>query len=230
MRAAALCLLAVAALWPSRRLVGGGLAVAGAAGLVWSTWAASFQHRDNQWAVGAAVVVVAAQWWAAPRVHVRLSRAGGAWGLLFGSAIAVYGCVPETDQMREVAVVVCAGGLVEALRRRPLPNPALLAASGLVAWSALYGATGRPSALVGGLFALLPFIAVASTPSRRWWLPWLVGLVWSGAAVGVARTGGIATELSTAVAWAAAFGGAALAVTLAVYAVSAKRAVRPLAG
>ena len=150
--------------------------------------------------------------------------------MLFGSAIAVYGCVPETDQMREVAVVVCAGWLVEAVRRRPLPNPALLAASGLVAWSALYGATGRPSALVGGLFALVPLIAVACVPRRRKWLPWLVGIVWAGAAVGVARTGGIATELSTAVAWAAAFGGGALVVTLAACVAIAKRAVRPSAG
>jgi len=207
-------------MWPRPRWLGGSLAVAAAAGLVWSTWSASFQHRDNAWAVAVVMVLVPVLWWAMPRVQQRLSAVGGAWGLLLGAAVAIYGCVPETDQMREVAVVLCAGCLAETARRRPLPQPALAAASGLVAWSALYGATGRPSALVGGLFALLAPVAVAVVPARRRWVPWTIGVVWSGAAVTVARTGGIATTLSAAVAWAAAAGAIACIATIAVYVVS----------
>ena len=195
--------------------------MAAAVGLVWSTWFASFEHRDNQWAAIVTMLIVPALWWALPKVHVRLSAIGGAWGLLLGGAIAIYGCVPETDQMREVAVVVCAGGLAEVMRRQALPSPALLASAGLVLWSALYGATGRPSALVGGLFALVAPIAVALVPGRRRWVPWAIGLVWSGAAVAVARTGGIiATGLSSALTWTAGFAMTAAAVSAGIYVVS----------
>ncbi len=217
MRAVALCLLAAAAMWPRPRWLGGSLAVAAAAALVWSTWSASFQHRGNAWAVAVVMVLVPVLWWAMPRVQQRLSAIGGAWGLLLGAAVAIYGCVPETDQMREVAVVLCAGCLAETARRRPLPQPALAAASGLVAWSAIYGATGRPSALVGGLFALLAPAAVAVVPARRPWVPWTIGVMWSGAAVTVARTGGIATSLSEALVWAVAIGLLAGLATTVVY-------------
>lgn len=217
MRAAALCALAFATVWPSRRWAGALCALAGAVGLVWATWTASFERRDNQWAALVAVAVVPAMWWATSRVHRRLDWAGGAWGLLIGSALAVYGCVPETDQMRDVAVVLVAGWLAEVVRGRPLPDAAWLAAGGLVAWSALYGATGRPSALVGGLFALVPAIAVAVVPARRPWVPWTIGVVWAAAAVAVARTGGIATDLTTAVRWAAVLSASSVVISAVVW-------------
>ena len=110
------------------------------------------------------------------------------------------------------------GSLVAVPKPGTIPTPALLATTGLVMWSALYGATGRPSALVGGLFALLAPIAVALVPARRQWVPWAVGLVWSGAAVAVARTGGIATNLSSALRWAAAMAAVGIAASAALLA------------
>lgn len=217
MRAAAIALLALAAAWPSIRWWRVPIAVGGAALLVASTWDASFAGRDNQWAVVAGAVVAIALWWAVPIAHERLvgpgplHTIGVAWWGLLGSAIAVYGCVPETDQMREVGVVVAAGGLAELLLRRRLPTPALVAAAAYVEWSALYGATGRGRALVGGLFALTPLIAVAVFDAKR--RSWLLGLVWVVAAVVMARTGGIATSLRPALVAAAICGAVALAVS-----------------
>ena len=184
-----------------------------------STWHASFEGRANEWAIVVAVLVAVAGWWAAPRAHASLVQLGGAWWMLMGSAIAVYACVPETDQMREVGVVVAAGGLAEVLLHRRLPTPALVAAMAFVEWSALYGATGQARALAGGLFALAPLPAVAavarlleSRAAPSWLFP-AVGGVWVGGAVVMARTGGIATSLTPATEAAAACGVAAVVLS-----------------
>jgi len=228
LRAAGLALLALAVVWPRqtvRRLV---LAVAGAVALTWSAWGASFDGRSLSWAVVLAVLTAVAMWWAAPLAHRALPSWGAAWWVLLGSAAAVYACVPETDQMREVAVVVAAGGIAEALTRRRLPTPALLAAMGFVEWSALYGATGQGRALVGGLFALTPLIAVAvvatvvSKDDRGGLLLYLVAGVWVTTALVVARTGGIATSLTPAV-MAAAIGGAVATAFSAALVVRSRR-------
>lgn len=222
LRAIGLALLALAVVWPLATVGRFVVALAGAASLTASAWGASFDGRSLTWAVVAAVAVAVAMWWTAPVAHAELAKWGGAWWVLLGSAAAVYGCVPETDQMREVAVVVAAGGVAEVLTRRRLPTPALVAAMGLVEWSALYGATGQGRALVGGLFALTPLIAVGvvATVDRRqtdrWWLPYSVAAVWVAAALVVARTGGIATSLSPAVVAAAVGGVVAAGVTAAL--------------
>jgi len=130
----------------------------------------------------------------------------------------VYGCVPETDQMREVAVVVLAGLLTALALRRPLPTPAVLAAAGFVEWSALDGATGQARALAGGLFALTPLVAMAVV-ARTEAAPravWAVGGVWAVAAAAMARTGGIATSLPPAVSAALLCAAVATAVSAAL--------------
>lgn len=219
MRALGIALLAFAVVWPSRPWLRPVVAIAGAVALMISTWHASFQGRANEWAVVIAVVVAVAGWWAAPHAGASLVRLGGAWWVLMGSAIAVYGCVPETDQLREVGVVVVAGGLAEVLLQRRMPTPVLVAAMALVEWSALYGATGQARALAGGLFALTPLLAVAAVArlvgsrTAPSWLFRAVGGVWVVAAVVMARTGGIATSLMPAAAAAAVCGGAAVVLS-----------------
>ncbi len=205
LRAVGIAVLALTVVWPLLPQWRLPLAGLGGVALVASSWSASFAGRSNQWALFAGVATAVALWWAVPRAHDALARAGGAWWLLLVSVAAVYACVPETDQMREVAVVVAAGGAAEAVLRRKLSTPALVAASAFVEWSALFGASGRGRALVGGLFALTPLVAVGAAThwsrSRRvavWW-PLAVGAVWSAAALVTARTGGIAATLPPAV-------------------------------
>jgi len=204
-RAVGIVLLALAAVWPARvRVARVVLGAVGGAFLVASAWHASFGAGRNRWAVVVAVamgsVAVTALPALAPVVRWRgVGWLGWRWALLAGAAVAVYGCVPETDQMREVGVVVVAGVAVEWLRRTPLPAPAVVAAWGLVAWSVLYGATGRPSALVGGLFALVAPLAAGLAARRGAAVALVIGGVWSVAAVVVARTGGIEPTLHPAV-------------------------------
>jgi len=219
MRAVGIALLALAAVWPARprvlRLVG---AAAGGAALLAATWQASFEARSNDWAVPATVVLAMGAAWFLPQLDARRGwRLGWRWALLIGGAAAVYGCVPETDQMPEVGVVVAAGLVVELVRRTPLPAAALVGAWGLVAWSALYGATGRPSALVGGLFALAAPIAAGAAARKGWWCSVCVGGAWAVAGLVVARTGGIATELTPAVVAAVAAAAAAGVVSAACW-------------
>lgn len=218
MRPLALVLLALAACWPSRvaplRWV---LGAAGGVSLVASAWQATFEHRSNGWAAVATVVLAAGAVAALPALPATARLAGVRWHgwrwlMLAGAAAGVYGCVPETDQMRDVAVVVIAGAVVEVVRRAPLPAAAYTAAWGLVAWSALYGATGRPSAIIGGLFALLAPLAAAAATRRGDVTSVLVGAVWGVTALVVARTGGIATTTRPAVQ--AAVAGSAVAAVL----------------
>jgi len=89
--------------------------------------------------------------------------------------------------------------VAEWLRRTPLPPAAYTAAWGLVAWSALFGATGRPSAVIGGLFALLAPIAAAALARRGEAVSVWVGATWAVTALVVARTGGIAPTTAPAV-------------------------------
>ena len=106
MRAAAIALLALATVWPRWRSAQALIGVAAGGLLVASVWDASFDGRHVQWAVPIAVVAAVTLWWSAPLAQQRLAAVpGGAWWVLLGSAAAVYGCVPETDHLREVAVV-----------------------------------------------------------------------------------------------------------------------------
>lgn len=206
MPALAVALLGVAAVWPPARALRVTLGAVAGAALVWSVWDATFHgpftdgEASNAWVLPAMVLLAGV----AAAVLPSLPSPAGVWLgwrwlLLVGSATAVYGCVPETDQMPEVAMLLLAGAAIEQLRRRPLPAPALLAAWGVLAWSALYGATGRPSALLGGLFALLPPLTAAVVGGRDARCSAFVGALWVGAAVAVARTGGISPRSAPAV-------------------------------
>lgn len=215
MRAAAIAVLALAAVWPPVRALRWLMAAVAGGLLVASVWNVSFAGRDVAWAVPVAVAVAVALRWAVPAAHEGLPL-GGAWGLLLGCTGAVYLCVPETDHIREVAVVMAAGAVGEVLLHRRLPAAAVVAGAALVEWAALFGAVGQGRALVGGLFALAPLVAVAVVPTGGQWRAPAVAAVWLGAAAIMARTGGVADSLWPAVVAAAACTGTALIATLTI--------------
>jgi hypothetical protein len=123
--------------------------------------------------------------------------------LLAWSALAIYGCVPETDQMPTIAVMVAGLTVVELLTRTTSALPVHLLAAGIVLWSGLYGATGRGSAVVGAWFAFWPLVLVIGASLVAGPLPaptrWALGAVGASAAVAVARTGGIEPTTTPAV-------------------------------
>jgi len=115
--------------------------------------------------------------------------------LLAYAALAIYACVPETDQMPTVGWMIAGLLLIERVTRSRSALVVDALAGGIVLWSGLYGASGRGSAIVGAWFAFWPLVlAIGSTllvrplsKSRRW----VIGLIGGLAAIAVARTGGI---------------------------------------
>ncbi len=129
---------------------------------------------------------------------------------MLAAAGIVYACVPETDQMDEVATVLVVVGIVELLARRSLGVVAGVPQVALVLWSGLYGATGRASAVVGAWFALWPIVLVGImigldriVESRRFNIGavdrFLVAAVGVVAAFTVARTGALQSTVQPAI-------------------------------
>jgi hypothetical protein len=124
--------------------------------------------------------------------------------LLGLAAIAIYGCVPETDQMPTIAVLLAGLALVELITRTPSAPVVHAMAFALVLWSGLYGATGRESAIVGALFAFWPLVLVllvCHRPGRAQPRPiirWVIGMIGGIAAVAVARTGALEPTIGPA--------------------------------
>jgi hypothetical protein len=116
------------------------------------------------------------------------------------TTLAIYLCVPETDQMPTVALMVVMLAGIEIVTRQPSAPAVQLVAAGIVLWAGLYGATGRSSAIVGTLFAFWPFVLVGGVtlglrwrerpPARR---PqrWAIEVTGGIAAIAVARTGAL---------------------------------------
>jgi hypothetical protein len=129
-----------------------------------------------------------------PEVHPRF--APGELPVLLGYAgVAIYGCVPETDQMPTIGWMLAGLLLIELVTRSTSSPAAQVVAAGIVLWSGIYGATGRGSAIVGAWFAFWPLVLVVSaalvfglraSPTR-----WAIGAIGAVAAVAVSRTGAI---------------------------------------
>ena len=120
--------------------------------------------------------------------------------LLGMTALATYLCVPETDQMPAIGVMVASLAVIELIARRPSGTSVQVVAAAIVLWSGLYGATGRESAVVGALFAFWPLVLVGGAalwlrgrerPVAGRLQRWGIGLTGGIAAVAVARTGAI---------------------------------------
>lgn len=114
---------------------------------------------------------------------------------LVAALLAVYLCVPETDQLAIAALLPVSLVGMELVGRRQMGLEWYAIAAVAVGWAGMFGATGRQSAFVGALFAwwavaLLPIIvAMRPVPSQAARL--LIALVGAVAVVVMARTGGI---------------------------------------
>ena len=157
----------------------------------------------------------ASRWWVTPAVlalsfalpwateRVATHAPPGTVPLTVVAIAAVsYLCVPETDQIFGAAIPAGLLALVELVGRRATPAWAQCAVALLVLWAGFYGATGRPSALVGAAFAWWPLIAGAVAASG--WARHDRGRVVAVVAIGVgaagivARTGALADSIGPA--------------------------------
>lgn len=208
------------------------LALGAATGLaaVALSWNASdLGQRSRWWAAATALLlaaVLAAAW---PSARKLLPRPGAVPLVALAWLAAVYGCVPETDHVVGVAMLVAGLALLELVADEYLPFGWQLGIMGAVLWAGLYGATGRQSALVGALFGawpllLGPTVAMLSRSRRApQWVSWLVAAVGTGAAFAVARTGALATTIGPALRAAAFWGSLSLTMSVVLVWVAARR-------
>ena len=168
-------------------------AVAGCV-VVWRSWDASSlsQHR---WAAIGTLLVMIAVTLALPRLTERLRAPGHVPALIGVVQFAIYCCVPETGQIGETVVVVIMVIAIELAVGRSLPWWLHSTAAAIVLWSGMFGATGRPSALIGALFASWPIVLVAVMPRRSY----VIAAIGSIAVIAVARTGALQPTASPAV-------------------------------
>jgi len=138
----------------------------------------------------------------------------GAWWLptpgvrpltLAAASVAIYGCVPETDQMPTIWVLTFGAAIAEVVAHRRMPDGLLFVLGAMVMWSGLYGATGRNSAIVGALFAfwpvaIVPLVALVRPKlrGRPEVVQWVIAGIGAVAAVAVARTGAIEPTIGPA--------------------------------
>jgi hypothetical protein len=211
-----------------RRAIGAGLGML----IVVLTYGASrYEDPDRWWAAGGAVVIGVALADRLVDVRALLPTPGVAPLTIIAALAAVFLCVPETDQLPIVALVPVALVVLEIVERRQMPIEWYLVAAAAVGWGAMFGATGRQSALAGALFAwwavLLPgFISlgwrVKSTPSAL-----AIAGLGAVAAVVMARTGGIADTWSVVFVSAVACGGISLLAAVAIARESAAKGDAP---
>lgn len=185
---------------------------------------------ERWWAVAATIVVAANVAVALPTAQRLLPTPGMLPFVIFTSLVAVYGCVPETDQIPPVAALAAALVVVEVVLRRRVRLSWHAGVAALVLWAGVYGATGRQSALVGALFAwwpvlLVPLVAdlVRRVERARELVRWVIAGLGSIAAVLVARTGALEPTVGPAVVAVVAFGGVSLGLAVLVAVVGSAR-------
>ncbi len=191
--------------------------------LAWRT--ATAAGHLHGWPRVAAVVVMALVGGALAPLARLLHTPGAVPAVLLCWLAAVYGCVPETDQVRQAAGLLAGFAAAEVIARHAAPWPAHLVGAAGVLWCGLYGATGYARAEVGAVFGawtvLLPAAVATLVPplvARAWPIRWAVAGVAVVAALAVARTGAlhppVSGALRSAAVAAAVSAPAALAVAL----------------
>lgn len=205
LRVVAVALAALATVWPAKystRLIL--FATAGVL-VVNSSWSATFMARELDWATVLVVMMAVGMGWTVVTLYGVFTTPMYTWVLFAGCLGAIHVCVPENDQINEIGLLFACAGLAELLTRRRLPVSVWAAAAMAMLWSAVHGASGQGRAIIGGLFALIPIIAVAvyvrwagSTSASTETARWLVAVIWIAAAWTVARTGGIADTAAAA--------------------------------
>ena len=199
LRVVAVALAALVAVWPAKYSTRLALFAISGVLVVSSSWSATFASRDLDWAVVLVVLMAVAMGWAVVVLYTTFTTPMYTWVLFAGCLGAVHVCLPENDQINEIGLLFACAGLAELLTRRRLPVSVWAAATIGMLWSAVYGASGQSRAIIGGLFALIPVIAIAvyvrwstSTAVSSEATRWLIAAIWIAAAWTVARTGGIA--------------------------------------
>ena len=186
-----------------RRALGAGIGLA----VVVTTYGPSgLGDAGRWWAAGATIVIAVLLADVLPDLRRLLPIPGVAPLTLVAALVAIYLCVPETDQIPIAAFVPLALVGMEIASRRQMGLEWYAVAAASVGWAGLFGATGRQSALVGALFAwwavaLVPLVhAARPLPSRAAAIG--VALIGAVSVVVMARTGGIADTAEAA--WLAA--------------------------
>ena len=203
-----------------RHALGAGIGLA----VVVTTYGASGYGDDSRWwAAGLTILLSFALVDLLPATRQLLSVPGVAPLTLIAALVAIYLCVPETDQVPVAAFVPLLVIVLEIVGRQQLGIEWYAVAAAAVLWAGMFGATGRQSALVGALFAwwavaLVPLVH-AVRPIRSTVAALGVATIGAIAVVVVARTGGIADTggaawLAAAVAAIVSFGLAVVAVRL----------------
>ena len=206
------------ALLSPRHALGAGIGLA----VVVTTYAASGYGDDSRWWAAALTILVSiALVDLLPAVRRLLPAPGVAPLTIVAALVAIYACVPETDQILVAAFLPVLLVVLELVGRCQLGVEWYAVAAAAVLWAGMFGATGRQSALVGALFAwwavaLVPLVN-AVRPIRSTRTALAVAAIGAIAAVVMARTGGIAD--TDAPAWLAAVIAAVVSFGIAVAAV-----------
>jgi hypothetical protein len=198
-----------------RRALGAGIGLA----VVIVTYGPSVLGDSSRWWAAAATVLVAvALADLLPAVRQLLPIPGVAPLTIVAALVAIYLCVPETDQIPVAAILPVVVVALELVGRRQVGLEWYAVSAASVLWAGMFGATGRQSALIGALFAwwavaLLPLVH-AARPIPTKVAAVAVAAIGAIAVVVMARTGGIASTGGAA--WLAAGVMAAVSFGLAV--------------
>ena len=202
--------------------------------VVWWVWHVSaLGEARHTWVIWAILVTGVLLGEALPEAHRMLPEPGLLTGTLVLSLAAVYGCVPETDQIPGIALVIVAVGVIEVLTRQTMPIAWHAVAATLVLWAGMFGAAGRQRSFVGGLFAFWPVLLLAivvrvlpSAVRSPWFARVLIALLGGVGAIVVARTGGLQLGRKPAARDAAVVVAVTLVASLAIVFVSRARPAR----
>ena len=164
---------------------------------------AGFGDLGRVWAAAAMLVVGFVAGEALTELRMQVGVPGIVPSGLLAVLLAMYLCVPETDQFAVAALVPVTVLVLELVRREQLGVEWYALAAVSVAWAGMFGSSGRQSALIGAIFAwwpiLLPWVISRSTGvcSRYSMLASMV--IGAAAALIFARTGGISDSTSRAI-------------------------------
>ena len=167
--------------------------------VAWLSWDASgLSNPSRQWVVVGVVAISVAIAEVLPEIRATLPQPGLLTLLMLVPLAAIYGCVPETDQIPDVGMVIAAVAMIEIVTRRAMGVGWYSVACGLILWAGVFGATGYDRAFIGSFMAFWPvvlfglviraFPRVRNSPVVVQLIFWVLG---GAAALVVARTGAL---------------------------------------
>ena len=163
---------------------------------------AGFRDVERVWAAAGTLLLGLVLGAALTEMRSRVDTPGVVPGGLLAVLLAMYLCVPETDQFLVAALIPVSLLVLELVRREQIGVEWYALAAFSVAWAGMFGATSRQSALIGALFAwwpiLLPWMISRSTDARSRNSTMVLMTVGALGALLFARTGGISDSGVTA--------------------------------